>query len=86
MTFWMFRHKPSGLFFKNARSQYLGHTFNLVEKGKAFFHKPHGFDWIKGGWFRYKRYGTEIEVGRFVESDWEIVEFNTEEQSTKEEK
>ena len=84
MTFWMFRHKPTGLFFKNRRSTYKEDQagINLKEMGKAFFHKPHGFDWIKSSTFYAKIQGNKFRVGSFVESDWEIVEFNSAEQST----
>jgi hypothetical protein len=70
MTVYLLRHKPSGLFFKNAKHSYRRDKFNLCEAGKVYFTKPL-FSWISGSGFR-DRAGREY--GRFVEADWEIIE------------
>jgi hypothetical protein len=65
----MFRHKPTGLYFKNRRSSYRSVGSNLSAKGKVYLEVP-TFKWISGSYF----IGPKGEkIGNFKQEDWEIV-------------
>jgi len=77
MNFYKFRHKPSGLFFKNRKFAYRrGPKPTLSTKGKVY-NIPPSFKWIEGcGPFSDNQ--GKVLADKFYPEDWEIVIYRVE--------